>query len=247
MDLSTLFWEASSQELAQGFLEREGSYLCLVCGEAFEKGIVYPLADRFCEASRAIEEHSRHVHESRLDFLLALHKKYTGLSDSQIGFLQQLGQGKDDRSIAHALQISSSTVRNHRFRLKEKARQAKVFLAIVELAEQQKSVDTFIPPHRTATMIDDRYMLTQDEQKSVLHHYFDSQGRLKSFPAKEKKKLVILRHLSQLFLPGQDYSEKEVNAVLSPIFDDFATLRRYLIQYGFLERETDGSVYRKKA
>lgn len=68
-------------------------------------------------------------------------------------------------------------------------------------------------------------------------------GKLKNMPRKEKRKIMILQHLIGFFDPELSYSEKEVNERLSHIFDDHVTLRRYLIQYGFMERNRDGSGY----
>jgi hypothetical protein len=39
------------------------------------------------------------------------------------------------------------------------------------------------------------------------------------------------------------YSEREVNEVLKEFHPDTAILRRYLVDYGFLARERDGSRY----
>ncbi|MNW69193.1 hypothetical protein D3C74_481460 [compost metagenome] len=39
------------------------------------------------------------------------------------------------------------------------------------------------------------------------------------------------------------YSEKEVNEILRTVDSDYATLRRYLIEYGFIDRKDDGSLY----
>ena len=39
------------------------------------------------------------------------------------------------------------------------------------------------------------------------------------------------------------YSEKEVNKILSRVYEDYVLLRRYLIEYGFLDRTRDGAVY----
>lgn len=38
-------------------------------------------------------------------------------------------------------------------------------------------------------------------------------------------------------------NEREVNEILKGIYPDFASLRRYLIEYGFFERTRDGSAY----
>lgn len=68
-------------------------------------------------------------------------------------------------------------------------------------------------------------------------------GPLSEFPKKQKRKAAILRHLIQRFETGRQYSEKEINAVLESAYSDYVTLRRYLIDYGLLDREDDGSSY----
>ena len=62
---------------------------------------------------------------------------------------------------------------------------------------------------------------------------------------KEKKKVVILRAIAQEFEQGKTYTERQVNEILKEIFPDYVTLRRYLIEYGYLRRTRDGSAYWK--
>jgi hypothetical protein len=71
----------------------------------------------------------------------------------------------------------------------------------------------------------------------VLKTSLDDDGRLLSMPAKQSKRRVLLDHLAQRFEPGRHYSEAEVNALLRPVHDDVAALRRYLVEEGFLDRE----------
>jgi hypothetical protein len=66
---------------------------------------------------------------------------------------------------------------------------------------------------------------------------FIRDGRLTHIPAQESKRLVVLEHLAQQFEPGRRYSEKMVNLVLGRFFADTAALRRYLVDYGFLDRD----------
>lgn len=42
------------------------------------------------------------------------------------------------------------------------------------------------------------------------------------------------------FERGRTYMKKEVNRIPRDIFDDYVSLLRYLIAYGFLERTRDG-------
>ena len=75
--------------------------------------------------------------------------------------------------------------------------------------------------------------------------FLDSQGQLKVFPAKRKKKLSALAYLAGKFEQGKIYTEREVNELLNQwhLFGDPATLRRELYNNRFLDREADGSRY----
>lgn len=67
---------------------------------------------------------------------------------------------------------------------------------------------------------------------------FIRNGRLVSIPMARSKRLVILDHLSQEFEPGWRYSEKDVNEILGDYHEDVAALRRYLVDEGFMARES---------
>lgn len=78
-----------------------------------------------------------------------------------------------------------------------------------------------------------------------ISRFLDANLRVKIWPAKQKKKLVVLEYLAAKFERGVEYTEKEVNARLLEwhTFQDVALLRRALFDYGFLERLADGSRY----
>lgn len=85
-------------------------------------------------------------------------------------------------------------------------------------------------------------ILARDEEgdaweNKVLRDFFED-GRLKTIPAQERKKLVILKWLANRFEWGRIYSEKEINAILGAYHPDTASLRRYLIGFRFMERES---------
>ena len=56
--------------------------------------------------------------------------------------------------------------------------------------------------HSSATMVDDRYNITDKEIETIRKSYFDDKGGLKSIPAREKKKLVVLSEIVKNFAPG---------------------------------------------
>lgn len=62
-------------------------------------------------------------------------------------------------------------------------------------------------------------------------------GRLKEIPAQRKRRVVVLQHLTTKFDLERTYTEREVNEVLKTFHVDVATLRRELVDYGFMSRE----------
>ncbi|MHB8192908.1 MAG: DUF2087 domain-containing protein [Bellilinea sp.] len=79
--------------------------------------------------------------------------------------------------------------------------------------------------------------------QKVLSNFLDSEGRIKSFPAQDKKLRAILRHAVKAFEPGLRYPERQVNEILSRFNEDTAFLRRSLIEYKLMEREGGGGAY----
>lgn len=57
-----------------------------------------------------------------------------------------------------------------------------------------------------------------------------------AIPASRGKRLAVLDHLAGLFEPGRRYHEREVNEILRSWHPDYAMLRRYLVDEGFLDR-----------
>ena len=74
--------------------------------------------------------------------------------------------------------------------------------------------------------------------RKVIRDYLLSDGRFKTLPAQRKKLEAILRHILQALEPGQRYAEKEINEILGRFHEDTATLRREMIGYGLLKRES---------
>jgi hypothetical protein len=61
-------------------------------------------------------------------------------------------------------------------------------------------------------------------------------GRLAQMPAQRTKRRIVLDHIARVFEPGVRYAERDVNTLLRVFDDDYATLRRYLVDEGFLAR-----------
>ncbi|MNI10135.1 hypothetical protein D3C73_632330 [compost metagenome] len=232
---------ASVEELKRGYIEDEDSFTCIFCGTTLTKGIIYSENGVLYEAVKFVRVHITNVHQSTFEMLLHMDKSLTGLSDIQRNILELFYQGKSDTEVQTELGTgSTSTIRNHRFMLKEKERQAKVFLAIMELlkANDVKGKSSSDSSQRTLP----KYA---DEREKVLKKYFPGgpQGPLTSFSMKEKHKRIVLRELVTRFENKRFYTEKEVNHILEAAFEDYAVLRRYLVEYGYMLRLSDGSQY----
>ena len=74
-----------------------------------------------------------------------------------------------------------------------------------------------------------------NEEQSILSRFFRGE-RLAEIPSQRAKRLVILERLALDFEPGRRYAEPEVNELLQRYHDDYAALRRYLVDEGFLDR-----------
>ncbi|MGH4126239.1 MAG: DUF2087 domain-containing protein [Clostridium sp.] len=249
MDISKSFWESSIEDISKGYIYDKISenYICL-CGEAFTKGLIFNKDGVLMEAEMAVKVHIGKSHGSVFEYLLSLDKKYTGLSDVQSKILEYFYSGYSDKDIIKMEgEGSESTIRNHRFKLKEKEKQAKTFLAMMTLLSKNHINDDdddkkLVEIHRRATMIDERYVITEKEKENILKNYIVNDKIIK-IPRAEKKKIVILQCLLQKFQKNKRYTENEVNETIKSMHDDYAALRRYLIEYGFMDREDNGSAY----
>ncbi|HNW82784.1 MAG TPA: DUF2087 domain-containing protein [bacterium] len=247
-----LFWESSLEEMKKGYKEESNGegFVCIFCGKRFEKGIVYPENSIYYEAQKAISRHITSNHGSVLASLLTMDKKYTGITELQKKLIELISQGSSDIAILkEAGGKSTSTIRNHRFSLREREKQAKIFLAIMELMNETKNTfPAVVPVSTSAKMVDSRFDITEEESAKCLKIYFKEgvDGPLSEFPSQEKKKIIVLRQIITRFEVSRIYSEAEVNLVLMKVWDDYVTIRRYLIEYGFMKRTADGSKYKVK-
>jgi hypothetical protein len=83
--------------------------------------------------------------------------------------------------------------------------------------------------------------------RSAVARFFDDEGCLTGWPAKERDRLPLLQALAARFALDRDYGEREVNEMLCAALHtdatDHVTLRRFLIDYGYLARDPKGTRY----
>ena len=233
------FSAASAGDLKKGFLfsGTTEEYVCLFCGCKYEKGTIYKSGNSFADAEKTMKLHIAESHGGALTALLAQDKKNTGITDTQRDFILNCHMGLSDKEIAEKMDVSPSTVRFQRFNFREKAAQAKVILAVSELLEEQPAKREKAP-----STAKNRNIISEEEK---IDSFFKSSSplELKTFAVKNKNKRFVLEIISRRFERGKVYNEKQVNAILKPIYEDHATIRRELIDFGFMERTSDGSEY----
>lgn len=243
------YGKLSLEELKKGyqFVKEKDAYVCIYCDQTFQEGQIFSIGGHFYVAEHAVAKHIAAEHESNFAQLVNSDTKYNTLTQNQRELMTLFYAGLTDGEIAKKSGISDSTVRRQRFTFREKAKQARLYLAIYEqvFEEHAENENAFIPIHDKAIYVDDRYLITEQEKRHILETSFKTLSPLvlKNFSPKEKKKIVILGKIAEEFDRGKHYSEKEVNEILKPVFEDYMTLRRYLVMYGFMERTKDGAEY----
>ncbi len=93
-------------------------------------------------------------------------------------------------------------------------------------------------------------MITFRDYRRMLCDYFVRPGP-KSFPRSRKTRLLLLWSATRCLELGQPYDEGEIDdAILEwqeriggPVDIDHVTIRRYLVDMGFLDRNPSGTVY----
>ena len=82
-----------------------------------------------------------------------------------------------------------------------------------------------------------------EDVRKVLKNFLHADGTLKQIPPQGNKLLIVLNFIVEAFAYDTDYTEKEVNTILRRFHVDTAALRRYLVDNGLMDRESDGSRY----
>lgn len=251
-------------DLVRGYSSNSGGYdegawfSCLFCGRRYEMGVIYRCGEQLLEAEKAMRFHILDDHGPVFNALLSAGKEATGITAAQRKVLELLYEGKSDEEVARCIGgKAASTVRNYRFQFRRKRREALLQSAILELFEERSGRDTgdgreFYRFSSPLSVHDDRTMVTGEEADAIIAKYLETDAgghaaELRRWPKKQKEKLVVLDRIALGFEPEREYTEKEVNAVLSGITEDYVTVRRYLIDYGFFERRPGGTGYRRVA
>ena len=74
--------------------------------------------------------------------------------------------------------------------------------------------------------------------------YFKN-NKLMTIPKKEKNKIPVLQIVLEMLKERSfEFTEKELNEAIKKIYPDYSLIRRYLVDYKFLERDNYGKIYK---
>ncbi len=172
-------------------------------------------------------------------------KLFKCLSDmSRLRIVQSLSQGEMyTELLAERLDLTPSTVSFHMKKLEEAG-------LTVSRKEQYYTVYSLNRAILEKTLYDvavsepeqmDEQQKREDEYRRKVIKAFFEYGKLRSIPVQRKKKIICYEQIAAHFEPGKVYEEKEVNEIISPIHEDYCTIRRDMISEGIFRRE--GSRY----
>ncbi len=139
--------------------------------------------------------------------------------------------------LADQLDLTPPTISHHMRRLVA----ARLVDVVPDAQSRIYSLRTDAIREISTSVLNQRAAPESEEENAVLRAFFDG-PRLRQIPASRKKRVVVLRRLLERFAPGRDYTEAEVNEMLREAHNDVATLRRELVDYGFMAR--DRGIYR---
>jgi predicted transcriptional regulator len=148
--------------------------------------------------------------------------------------------------MAEILGLNSSTVSHHLSKLTKvglvHARPESYYnVYSLELSVLSDMAERILSAEMLPTVAEDVDVDAYD--RKVLQTFMDENGRLINFPAQQKKEEAVLRHIVKVFEPEQRYTEKEVKEMLSQFNEDYARLRRDLVEFGLMKREGGGGAY----
>ena len=141
--------------------------------------------------------------------------------------------------IAERLELAPSTVSFHLKKLEDAGLVEKVkdqYYIVYSLKKDvlELPLKQWISEEHGTT---DAESLREEAYRQKVIETFFKFNRLVSIPVQRKKRLIVLNHLVAAFEHHRTYTEREVNIIIADYHDDFATLRRELINEKLLTRE----------
>jgi len=143
--------------------------------------------------------------------------------------------------LAERLSLAESTVSAHLKKLQAAGlvySRKQQYYSVYYLKEEvlQQKLDDLVPSEQAAPQ-DARSIL----REKVLKAYFKD-GVCFRLPVQNKKRWIVYEEVIRLIESGREYGEKELNALITRIHEDYCLIRRELVEEGVLERSA--GIYR---
>ena len=172
-------------------------------------------------------------------------KLFKCLSDaSRLRIIQSLTQGDMyTELLAERLELTPPTVSFHMKKLEDAGlvvSRKEQYYTVYSLNRDMLEESIYDAVTSGPEQIDEQQRREEAYRQKVIKAFFEY-GRLRAIPVQRKKKLICYQVIAERFEPGRVYEEKEVNAVISPIHEDYCTIRRDMISEGIFRR--DGTRY----
>lgn len=175
-------------------------------------------------------------------------KLFKCLSDtSRLRIIQSLTQGDMyTELLAERLELTPPTVSFHMKKLEDAGlviSRKEQYYTVYSLNRAVLEKSLYEVAASEPEQIDEQQKREEAYRQRVIKAFFEY-GKLRSIPVQRKKKLICYELIAEHFEPGKVYEEKEVNAIISPIYEDYCTVRRDMISEGIFSR--DGTRYVRK-
>ncbi len=175
--------------------------------------------------------------EEQFDQLLRFFQVFS--NESRLKLIGHLANGeKSVGELANLLGIKEPTVSHHLSEMKGiglvdvRAEGTMRIYRLNAKALESMSKDIFAQPNLAALV--KRSEMTDEER--VLRTWVKD-GRIIDIPAQEKKKQVVIRWLADQIPADRRWTEREFSEWLMQFNEDYATLRRYLVDSDYMTRE----------
>ncbi len=172
-------------------------------------------------------------------------KLFKCLSDmSRLRIVQSLNQeDMYTELLAERLDLTPSTVSFHMKKLEDAGlivSRKEQYYTVYSLNREVLEKTLYDVAVSEPEQMDEQQKREEEYRRKVIKAFFEY-GKLRSIPVQRKKKIICYEQIAAHFEPGKVYEEKEVNEIISPIHEDYCTIRRDMISEGIFRRE--GSRY----
>lgn len=141
------------------------------------------------------------------------------------------------QDLAEQLRVSTPTISHHIGRLKKldlvnSVRENNTIYYSINVQKLRELTKAILTNEETGDVAP---VGRQDDRQKTLHNFMED-GRVKEMPTQRKRRLHILEEILTSFASDRNYTEAEVNEIIKEKYDDYCTVRREFIMFGYMER-----------